>query len=97
MTFQDCSLQSTVVCLSTELFICDMFKGSGVSTDLQTSYAARIMAISIVPFIIVQLPRIFNFPSGQSLAVLLSLIVAIVLLVSYCLYQVTFDTNVIRY
>ncbi|XP_065044259.1 sodium/calcium exchanger NCL1-like [Musa acuminata AAA Group] len=62
--------------------------GSGVSTDLQTSYAARIMAISIVPFIIVQLPRIFNFPSGQSLAVLLSLIVAIVLLVSYCLYQV---------
>ncbi|URE09925.1 calcium-binding EF hand family protein [Musa troglodytarum] len=62
--------------------------GSGVSTDLQTSYAARIMAISIVPFIIVQLPRIFNFPSGQRLAVLLSLIVAIALLVSYCLYQV---------
>ncbi|CAD5186067.1 unnamed protein product [Musa acuminata subsp. malaccensis] len=61
---------------------------SGISTDVQTSYAARIMAISVVPFIIVQLPRIFKFPSGQRLAVLVALIVAIALLLSYCLYQV---------
>ncbi|XP_074557342.1 sodium/calcium exchanger NCL1-like [Curcuma longa] len=62
--------------------------GSGVSTDIQTSYAARIMAISIIPFVLVQLPRVFNFPSGRRLAVLLSLIVAIALLVSYCVYQI---------
>ncbi|XP_074583910.1 sodium/calcium exchanger NCL1-like [Curcuma longa] len=62
--------------------------GSGVSTDVETSYAARIMGISIIPFVIVQLPGVFNFPSGQRLAVLLSLIVAVVLLVSYCVYQV---------
>ncbi|CAL9199547.1 sodium/calcium exchanger NCL1-like isoform X2 [Musa acuminata AAA Group] len=61
---------------------------SGISTDVQTSYAARIMAISVVPFIIVQLPRVFKFPSGQRLAVLVALIVAIALLLSYCLYQV---------
>ncbi|KAG6517118.1 hypothetical protein ZIOFF_020498 [Zingiber officinale] len=62
--------------------------GSGVSTDIQTSYAARIMAISIIPFVVVQLPRVFNFPSGQRLAVLISLIVAVALLVSYCVYQI---------
>ncbi|XP_042467785.1 sodium/calcium exchanger NCL1-like [Zingiber officinale] len=62
--------------------------GSGVSTDIQTSYAARIMAISIIPFVLVQLPRVFNFPSGQRLAVLISLIVAVALLVSYCVYQI---------
>ncbi|XP_072959349.1 sodium/calcium exchanger NCL1-like [Typha angustifolia] len=62
--------------------------GSGVSTDIQTSYAARIMAISVVPFIIVQLPKIFKVPSGQRLAVLVSLIAAVALVLAYCLYQV---------
>ncbi|CAL9131734.1 unnamed protein product [Musa acuminata var. zebrina] len=62
--------------------------GSGVSTNFQRSNAARIMAVSIIPFVIVQMPRVFSFPSGQHLAVLLSFIVATVLLVSYCLYQV---------
>ncbi|ONK66749.1 uncharacterized protein A4U43_C06F11550 [Asparagus officinalis] len=62
--------------------------GSGTTTDLQTTYAARIMAISIVPFIIVQLPRVFKFPSGQRLMVLVALIVSVALVLSYCLYQV---------
>lgn len=64
--------------------------GSGVSTDMQTSYAARIMSISILPFIIVQLPKIFHFHSGQRLVVLLALIVAALLVLSYCLYQVLY-------
>nr|CAD1842274.1 unnamed protein product [Ananas comosus var. bracteatus] len=63
-------------------------KGSGVSVDLQTSYAARIMVISVVPFIVVQLPKVFKFPSGQRVAVLLSLVAAALLMLSYCLYQV---------
>ncbi|KAJ6793694.1 uncharacterized protein M6B38_130730 [Iris pallida] len=62
--------------------------GSGVTTDLQTKYAARIMAISIVPFIIVQLPKIFKFPSGQRLMVLIAFIVSVGLVLSYCLYQI---------
>ncbi|XP_020251410.1 uncharacterized protein LOC109828852 [Asparagus officinalis] len=62
--------------------------GSGITTDLQTTYAARIMAISIVPFVIVQLPRIFKFPSGQRLMVLVAFIVSVALVLSYCLYQV---------
>ncbi|KAF8391280.1 hypothetical protein HHK36_023582 [Tetracentron sinense] len=62
--------------------------GSGVSTDIWTTYAARIMAVSVIPFIIVQLPQVLHTTSGRRLAVLISLIVSIALLISYCLYQV---------
>lgn len=64
--------------------------GSGVSTDIWTSYAARIMVISVLPFVIVQLPQILNSTSGRHLAVLIALIVSLCLLVAYCLYQVIF-------
>jgi len=62
--------------------------GSGVSTDLQTSYAARIMAISVLPFIVVQIPSILKLQSGHRLAQLLGLIAAVLLLLTYCLYQI---------
>ncbi|PON45676.1 Parvalbumin [Parasponia andersonii] len=62
--------------------------GSGVSTDIWTSYAARIMAISVLPFVIVQVPQLVNSTSGRHLAVLIGLIVSVSLLISYCLYQV---------
>ncbi|CAD6251268.1 unnamed protein product [Miscanthus lutarioriparius] len=62
--------------------------GSGVSTDVQTSYAARIMAISVLPFIIVQIPQSFKLHSGRRLTVLLGLIVAALLVLAYCLYQI---------
>ncbi|OWM88621.1 sodium/calcium exchanger NCL-like [Punica granatum] len=62
--------------------------GSGVSTDIWTSYAAGIMVISVVPFIIVQVPQILGSTSGRHLAVLIALIASLFLLVAYCLYQV---------
>ncbi|KAF3442447.1 hypothetical protein FNV43_RR16363 [Rhamnella rubrinervis] len=62
--------------------------GSGVSTDIWTSYAAMIMAVSVLPFIIVQLPQMLYSDSGRHLAVLIALIISVLLLVSYCLYQV---------
>ncbi|KAE8677796.1 Sodium/calcium exchanger family protein / calcium-binding EF hand family protein isoform 2 [Hibiscus syriacus] len=61
---------------------------SGVSTDIWTCYAARIMAISVIPFVIVQLPQALNSTSGRHLAVLIALIVSVSMLVSYCAYQV---------
>lgn len=64
--------------------------GSGVSTDIWTSFAARIMVVSVIPFLIVQFPQILNSTSGRHLAVLISLIVSVLLLISYCLYQVIF-------
>ncbi|KAB2615958.1 hypothetical protein D8674_022546 [Pyrus ussuriensis x Pyrus communis] len=62
--------------------------GSGVSTDIWTSYAARIMAISILPFIIVQLPAVLSSKSGSRIAVLVALVISVALFISYCLYQV---------
>ncbi|XP_010535054.1 PREDICTED: uncharacterized protein LOC104810447 [Tarenaya hassleriana] len=62
--------------------------GSGVTVDIWTSYAARIMAISVIPFIIVQFPQIMNSTSGRHLAVLLALIISVTMLIAYCVYQV---------
>ncbi|XVE80052.1 hypothetical protein DITRI_Ditri14bG0108100 [Diplodiscus trichospermus] len=61
---------------------------TGVSTDIWTCYAARIMAMSVIPFIIVQLPQILNSTSGRHLAVLIALVASASMLVSYCLYQI---------
>ncbi|KAG9150015.1 hypothetical protein Leryth_010063 [Lithospermum erythrorhizon] len=62
--------------------------GSGVSTDIWTSYAGIIMAVSVIPFLVVQLPQSFSSTSLRNLAVLIALIVSVSLLISYCLYQV---------
>lgn len=62
--------------------------GTGVSTDIWTRYAAMIMAISIIPFLIVQVLQLLHSTSGKHLAVLIALIVSLSMLISYCLYQV---------
>ncbi|KAK4767849.1 hypothetical protein SAY87_002990 [Trapa incisa] len=61
---------------------------SGISTDIWTSYAARTMVISLIPFIIIQVPQILCSSSGRHLAVLIALISSTLLLIAYCLYQV---------
>lgn len=65
-----------------------MHAGSGVSTDVWTCYAARIMVLSVVPFIIVQLPQVLNTTSISRVTVLISLIVSISLVIAYSIYQV---------
>ncbi|KAI3525210.1 hypothetical protein L1887_03885 [Cichorium endivia] len=62
--------------------------GSGVSTDIWTSYSAMIMAVSLLPFIVVQFPQILHSNSGRHVAVLIGLVVSISLLIAYCIYQV---------
>ncbi|KAF5730726.1 hypothetical protein HS088_TW19G00321 [Tripterygium wilfordii] len=62
--------------------------GNGVSTDVWTCYAAMIMAISVIPFLVVQLPQVLHSTSGRHLAVLIALIISVSMLISYCLYQV---------
>lgn len=68
-------------------FILDI--GSGVSTDIWTCYAARIMAVSVIPFVVVQLPLVLKINSGRHVAVLIALIVSVLMLIAYCVYQVT--------
>jgi hypothetical protein len=60
---------------------------SGVTTDVQTSDAAKIMGISILPFLVVQIPKVFP-KADQRLSILFALTLAILLVLGYCLYQV---------
>ncbi|XXG66744.1 hypothetical protein AAC387_Pa06g0257 [Persea americana] len=62
--------------------------GSGVTIDAKTRKTARIMAMSVIPFVIVQLPKVFHISSKSRITVLISLILAVAFLISYCLYQV---------
>ena len=74
--------------LITVVFLFFVCIDSGVTVDVWTSYAARIMAISVIPFVIVQLPQVLNSTSGRHLAVLVALILSVLMLISYCVYQV---------
>ncbi|KAJ3679700.1 hypothetical protein LUZ60_017711 [Juncus effusus] len=64
----------------------DLF-GSGVVTDVETSNMAKIMRISILPLVVVQIPKVLN-SDGEQIAVLFALILAVGLLLSYCSFQV---------
>nr|POE90476.1 hypothetical protein CFP56_48576 [Quercus suber] len=64
------------------------FTGSVVKTDIQTTYAARIMVISVIPIMVVLLPQAFKKTSQSRYALLISVIVSFSLLVSYGVYQI---------
>ncbi|KAL5699702.1 hypothetical protein ACHQM5_030569 [Ranunculus cassubicifolius] len=61
--------------------------GTGITTDLETRYTARILILSTLPFIIAQLSHVFGSSSG-SLATLIALLVSLTFLLLYCFYQV---------
>ena len=67
--------------------------GSAVGTDVRNSYTARIMVISVMPFIIIQLSQILNRTSPICLVALISLIISVSILLAYCLYQVFVHLN----
>ncbi|KAL9366734.1 hypothetical protein Peur_037933 [Populus x canadensis] len=64
------------------------FTEFGVTTDLATSYTARIMGLSVIPFLILQIPKVFNSNSGEHLTILISLVVSVASLLIYFFYQI---------
>lgn len=65
-----------------------LIAGCGISTDLETCYTARIMALSIIPFIIVQSLKIFSSSSAERIVILIAIVVSTVFLFLYFFYQV---------
>ncbi|KAI3456191.1 hypothetical protein Pfo_012854 [Paulownia fortunei] len=63
-------------------------KGYGVVTDVETSYTARIMLITLIPFLILLLAKVFNSSSGRRVIILTALIVTVILLFAYIFYQI---------
>lgn len=62
--------------------------GYGVRTDIQTNYTARIMLLSMIRFLILELAKILDSTSATRIVVLVSLIISVSFLISYIFYQV---------
>lgn len=65
------------------------FAGYGVTTDAETSSTARIMVVSLIPFLILLVAKVLNSTTGIRIVILVSLLVSFAFLVTYCVYQVT--------
>ncbi|MCO5572604.1 hypothetical protein L7F22_026361 [Adiantum nelumboides] len=61
---------------------------TGIEVDDLTQLSARIMILSVIPFVIAQLPRIFSFSTNGNIPVLIACILSLSGLLAYCLYQV---------
>lgn len=62
--------------------------GCGITTDLETSFTARIMVLSVIPFIIIQIPELFSLSTGQRIVILTTLVISVIFLLVYFLYQI---------
>ncbi|MFS8015751.1 putative EF-hand domain pair protein CML [Helianthus anomalus] len=60
----------------------------GLTTDTETSYTARLMLVSMIPFLILQLPQIINSASVTRVIVLLTLILSLGFFIAYAVYQI---------
>ncbi|TXG47517.1 hypothetical protein EZV62_026811 [Acer yangbiense] len=59
----------------------------GVETDAETKYTARIMLVSMIPFLLLQLAKVIHSSTGTRVIVLVSLIITLVFLITYWTYQ----------
>ncbi|XP_017246342.1 sodium/calcium exchanger NCL1 [Daucus carota subsp. sativus] len=67
-----------------------LLSGYGVTSDAETSFTAKIMLVSVVPFIIILAPKIFNVSYNSrayNIDILVTLFALIVLLLAYFSYQ----------
>ncbi|XP_061348954.1 sodium/calcium exchanger NCL1-like [Gastrolobium bilobum] len=66
-----------------------LLTGCGITTDLETSYTARIMVFSVIPLTIMQIPNLFQFSSwARSVTLVVALIITAIFLILYFIYQV---------
>ncbi|KAL0306556.1 UNVERIFIED_CONTAM: Sodium/calcium exchanger NCL2 [Sesamum radiatum] len=72
-----------------ERLLFSLWPGHGVVTDLGTSYTSRIMLLSVIPLVMIQIPRIFHlsYAPGEGIFVLITLVVSIMFLLCYFFYQ----------
>ncbi|KAL7218320.1 hypothetical protein ACSBR2_011565 [Camellia fascicularis] len=63
--------------------------GHGITTNVEASYIARIVVLSIIPFIIIQILKIFHlFSSGKHIVIIFTLVISVVFLLVYFFYQI---------
>ncbi|KAI3702807.1 hypothetical protein L6452_28559 [Arctium lappa] len=70
--------------------VVQLLTGSGVVTDTETSYHAKVMFFSLIPFLVILLPSVFGLAyssQGYKITILVSLSVSVICLFSYFIYQ----------
>ncbi|KAK8973574.1 hypothetical protein V6N11_030764 [Hibiscus sabdariffa] len=60
--------------------------GYGITTDQETSYTARIMVVSVTPFLIIQLLKIFP-PAAKLPVIFIAFAISLLFLLCYFFYQ----------
>ncbi|KAK9078215.1 hypothetical protein SSX86_002272 [Deinandra increscens subsp. villosa] len=68
--------------------IASLLTDNGVTTDQETSWAAKIMILSVFPFTLLLIPELFGVDSSQGYIFVIALPVSVVLLLVYFIYQV---------
>ncbi|XP_057460921.1 sodium/calcium exchanger NCL2-like isoform X1 [Actinidia eriantha] len=64
------------------------FTGYGITVDVETGYTARIMVLSVIPFLVIQIPTVFNFSSSlEHIVGIIALAISVLLLLVYFFYQ----------
>ncbi|KAL2483574.1 sodium/calcium exchanger family protein/calcium-binding EF hand family protein [Forsythia ovata] len=72
-----------------ERFLTPLWPGYGVVTDKWACYTAGIMLLSVIPLMMIQIPKIFQLSYvGERICILITLVVSIIFLISYFFYQV---------
>ncbi|KAM1004783.1 hypothetical protein ACFX13_004977 [Malus domestica] len=61
--------------------------GSGVRTDVETQDTARIMMLSLIPYLVLQLAKILTSTTAVRVVILISLLIASAILATYIIYQ----------
>ncbi|TQD88214.1 hypothetical protein C1H46_026275 [Malus baccata] len=61
--------------------------GSGVRTDVETRDTARIMMLSSIPYLFLQLAKILTSTTAVRVVILISLLIASAILATYIIYQ----------
>ncbi|XP_051124984.1 sodium/calcium exchanger NCL2-like [Andrographis paniculata] len=63
-------------------------RGYGVVTDVETSYTARLISITLLPFLIILLTKAFHSEAAKRVVILIALIITVILLLAYASYQI---------
>ncbi|KAI3774956.1 hypothetical protein L1987_49521 [Smallanthus sonchifolius] len=68
--------------------ILSLLTDSGVTTDQETSWAAKIMILSVFPFTLLLIPELFGVDLSQGYNFIIALPVSVMFLLIYFIYQV---------
>jgi Ca2+/Na+ antiporter len=62
--------------------------GTGVTNDKQTMWASWIMVVTLLPYLVAQIPRLFGLNTNGHAFIAVAAGIAVLNLIGYCIYQI---------